>query len=100
DMGRYLQMIANKGKTQGGELLSQESFALFSQPHVKAEEFGPNASYGYGVFVDTLDGHRILRHTGGMVSFASSMTVNIDDGLGSFASINAMQGYRPIPVTQ
>jgi len=100
DMGLYIQMIANHGQGPKGQLLSKESFGLFSQTHIKAEEFGPTASYGYGIAVDTLDGHKILRHTGGMVSFASSMHVDIDEGVGAFASINAMQGYRPNPVAQ
>jgi hypothetical protein len=50
--------------------------------------------------VDTLDGHTILRHTGGMVAFASSIHVDLDSGVAAFASINAMQGYRPIAVTE
>jgi D-alanyl-D-alanine carboxypeptidase len=100
DMGFYIQMIANHGRGPKGPLLSDDSFAIFSQPHVKAEEFGPTASYGYGIAVDTLDGHKILRHTGGMVSFASAIHVDIDEGVGAFASINAMQGYRPNPVAQ
>lgn len=100
DMGLYIQMIANHGRGPKGPLLSDDSFALFSQPHVKADEFGPTASYGYGIAVDTLDGHKILRHTGGMVSFASALQVDIDEGVGAFASINAMQGYRPNPVAQ
>src|SRR5262245_16683136 len=81
-------------------LLSEESFALFSRAHIKAEEFGPTASYGYGIAVDTLDGHSILRHTGGMISFASALHVDLDEGVGAVASINAMQGYRPNPVAQ
>jgi CubicO group peptidase (beta-lactamase class C family) len=100
DMGLYIQMIANHGKGPKGELLSSESFALFSQPHIKAEVFGPTASYGYGIAVDTLDGHKIARHTGGMISFASAIHVDVDEGVGAFASINAMQGYRPNPVAQ
>ncbi|HLY61889.1 MAG TPA: serine hydrolase domain-containing protein [Terriglobia bacterium] len=100
DMGLYIQMIANHGQGPGTRLLSEESFDLFSKAHVKAEEFGPTASYGYGIAVDTLDGHRIVRHTGGMVSFASALQVDIDEGVGAFASINAMQGYRPNPVVQ
>jgi D-alanyl-D-alanine carboxypeptidase len=100
DMGRYIQMIANRGVGVGGALLSPESFELFSTAHIKAEEFGPTASYGYGIAVDALDGHKILRHTGGMVSFMSAMHVDIDGGFGAFASINAMQGYRPNPVAQ
>jgi CubicO group peptidase (beta-lactamase class C family) len=100
DMGLYLQMLANHGRGPKGRLLSEESFALFSKPHIKAEEFGPTASYGYGIAVDTLDGHQIVRHTGGMVSFASALHVDIDEGVGAFASINAMQGYRPNPPVQ
>jgi CubicO group peptidase (beta-lactamase class C family) len=100
DMGQYMQMIANGGRTKSGRLVSEESFGLFSSPHIKAEEFGPTASYGYGIAVDTLDGHKVLRHTGGMVSFASAMHVDVDAGVAAFASINAMQGYRPNPVTQ
>jgi CubicO group peptidase (beta-lactamase class C family) len=100
DMGLYVQMIAGRGKGPRGRLISEESFALFAQPHIKAEEFGPTASYGYGIAVDTLEGHKILRHTGGMVSFASALQVDLDAGIGAFASINAMQGYRPNPVAQ
>jgi len=100
DMGLYVQMLARHGEAAKGRLLSEEGFGLFSQPHIKAEEFGPTASYGYGIAVDTLDGHKIIRHTGGMISFASALQVDIDEGVGAFASINAMQGYRPNPVAQ
>ncbi len=98
DMAKYMAVIANQGKLPHGRLLSAESFALFSTPHIAAEEFGPGASYGYGIAVDHVDGDTILRHTGGMVSFMSAMQVNIDEGVGAFASVNAQQGYRPNPV--
>src|SRR5579871_552554 len=100
DMGLYVQMIARHGEGPKSRLLNEENFGLFSKAHIPAEEFGPTASYGYGIAVDTLDGHKILRHTGGMISFASSLHVDIDEGVGAFASINAMQGYRPNPVAQ
>lgn len=100
DMGLYVQFLARHGESGGKHLQSEESFALFSKPHIKAEEFGPTASYGYGIAVDKLDGHTILRHTGGMISFASAVHVDLDEGVGAFASINAMQGYRPNPVAQ
>lgn len=64
DMGLYIQMVANKGNSKNRELLSAESFELFSKAHIKAEEFGPTANYGYGMFVDTLDGHKLLRLAG------------------------------------
>ncbi|HET9803553.1 MAG TPA: serine hydrolase domain-containing protein [Candidatus Acidoferrum sp.] len=100
DMGLYVQMIARHGEGPHSRLLNDENFNLFSHPHIKAEEFGPTASYGYGIAVDTLDSHKIVRHTGGMISFASALQVDIDEGVGAFASINAMQGYRPNPVAQ
>ncbi|MBS0419954.1 MAG: serine hydrolase [Proteobacteria bacterium] len=99
DMGAYVQMLANGGVGPKGRLVSKESFELFCKPHVVAEEFGPTASYGYGIAVDHLDGHKVIRHTGGMLSFMSSILVDLDEGVGAFASINAMQGYRPTTVT-
>ncbi|HEX4038665.1 MAG TPA: serine hydrolase domain-containing protein [Acidobacteriaceae bacterium] len=105
DMAVYARMLLNRGqlpKSQapGGHIVSEESFARMATPYIKAPEFSPTAGYGYGIAVDTLDGHRILRHTGGMVAFASSIHVDLDGGVAAFASINAMQGYRPIAVTE
>ncbi len=104
DMATYLRMMLNHGKTPAGSaaprIVSDEGFTLFSTPYIKAEEFSPTASYGCGIAVDTLDGHKILRHTGGMIAFASSIHVDLDGGVAAFASINAMQGYRPTAVTQ
>ncbi len=100
DMRKYMQMLLNRGMGPQKRLLKEDSFASMAHPHVKAEEFGPTASYGYGIAVDKLDGHTILRHTGGMVSFMSAMHLDIDGGYGAFASINAQLGYRPNPVAQ
>ncbi len=100
DMGAYVRMIANHGALPVGRLLSEEGFKRFSTPHILAEDFGPGAHYGYGIAVDTMDGNKLLRHTGGMVSFMSSLMVDIDEGVGGFASVNAQQGYRPNPVVK
>ena len=96
DMGRYMHALVNGG----AKIASPHGFAQFSTPHILAEEFGPKAQYGYGIAVDALDGHKILRHTGGMVSFMSAMHIDLDGGFGCFASVNAQQGYRPNPVAQ
>jgi hypothetical protein len=100
DMARYARMLLNHGKAPRGRIISEESFARMSTPYIKADEFSPTASYGYGIAVDTLDGHKILRHTGGMVAFASSIHIDLDGGVAAFASINSMQGYRPTAVTE
>jgi CubicO group peptidase (beta-lactamase class C family) len=100
DMGAYVQMLANRGRGPKRNLISPESFELFSKRHIKAEEFGPTASYGYGIAVDELDGNPLLRHTGGMVSYMSALQVDIAAGIGGFASVNAQQGYRPNAVVK
>jgi hypothetical protein len=100
DMTRYARMLLNHGQAPHGRIVSEQSFALMATPHIKAPDFSQTASYGYGIAVDTLDGHKILRHTGGMVTFASSIHVDLDGGVAAFASINAMQGYRPTAVTE
>jgi D-alanyl-D-alanine carboxypeptidase len=100
DMTLYIQMLLNRGQGPHARIVSPESFALMSKPWTKAGEFGPNAYYGYGIAVETVDGHTILRHTGGMASFMSALYLDLDAGVGAFSSINAMQGYRPTPVSQ
>jgi CubicO group peptidase (beta-lactamase class C family) len=100
DMTRYMQMILNRGAVRGGRIISEESFKLFSTPHIAAPIFGPTAGYGYGIAVDQFDGHVRLRHTGGMVSFMSAMQLDLDARIGAFASVNAQLGYRPNPVAE
>ena len=100
DMGAYLTMLINRGTAPAGRIVSQSGFDLFAHPHMPAKEFGPGASYGYGIAVDRIDGHTRLKHTGGMVSFASALQVDVEAGVGAFASINAMQGYRPTAVAE
>ncbi|MGH8254351.1 MAG: serine hydrolase domain-containing protein, partial [Steroidobacteraceae bacterium] len=100
DMGKYLQMIINRGAVGGKRLMSPESFVLYTYRHIAADEFGDGASYGYGLAIDTLDGHTRLSHTGGMVTFSSALQVDADAGVGAFASINAMQGGRPSAVAE
>jgi CubicO group peptidase (beta-lactamase class C family) len=96
DMILYMQMLMRGG----AGVVSKDSFARFTKPYIDAPDLGPTSKYGYGIGVDRLDGRLILRHTGGMASFMSSITVDLETGVGAFASINAGLGYRPVPVTQ
>jgi CubicO group peptidase (beta-lactamase class C family) len=100
DMARYLRVLLNGGHGPNGRIVSADGFRLMTTSYIQATEFSPTAFYGYGIAVDVLDGHKILRHTGGMNCFASSIHVDLDGGVAAFASINAMQGYRPTLVTQ
>jgi CubicO group peptidase (beta-lactamase class C family) len=101
DMAKYMRMLLNRGALPKGRLLSEESFALFTKAAINSPYRGEPASYGYGVWVSDIAAHTRLRHTGGMVAFSSSIDVDLTDGVGAFASVNAnLRGYRPVAVTK
>jgi D-alanyl-D-alanine carboxypeptidase len=101
DMSKYVRMLLNRGALPKGRLISEESFNLFTKPVINSPFRGEPASYGYGLWVSDIQGHTRLRHTGGMVAFSSSLDVDVTDGIGAFASVNAnLRGYRPVAVTK
>jgi hypothetical protein len=96
DMALYMRMLLNRGRGPRGPLVSEESFARFARPAIPTPSFGAGAGYCYGIVVVPTEGRTVLRHTGGMVSFSSAMHVDLDAGVGAFASVNASLGsYRP-----
>ena len=101
DMAKYIRMLINRGVLPKGRLVSEDAFASFIKPAINSPYRGEPASYGYGVWVSDIGGHTRLRHTGGMVAFSSSLDVDLTDGVGAFASVNAnLRGYRPVAVTK
>jgi CubicO group peptidase (beta-lactamase class C family) len=101
DMAKYIRMLANRGALPKGRLISEESFELFTKPAIDSPFRGEPASYGYGLWINSIGGHTRLRHTGGMVAFSSSIDVDVTGGVGAFASVNAnLRGYRPVAVTK
>ena len=101
DMAKYIRMLVNRGALPKGRLLSEAAFASFIKPAIESPYRGEPASYGYGLWVSDIEAHTRLRHTGGMVAFSSSLDVDLTDGVGAFASVNAnLRGYRPVAVTK
>ncbi len=101
DMSAYLQMLLNRGVGRRGRVISEQSFKLLTKPVIKAPFRGEESNYGYGLWTSEVNGHRLLRHTGGMVAFSSAMYADISDGFAAFASVNAsLRGYRPVAVTR
>ena len=101
DMASYLTMLINRGKAKRGRVISEETFARFITPATRAPFRGEDANYAYGLWVNDVDGHTFLRHTGGMVAFSSALHVDLQSGIGAFASVNAnLQGYRPVLVAR
>jgi len=94
-------MLLNYGVGVKGRVLSEKSFGLFTKPVIKSAFRGEDASYAYGLWVSNANGHTLLRHTGGMVAFSSTMFADVTDGFAAFASVNAARlpgGYRPVAV--
>jgi CubicO group peptidase (beta-lactamase class C family) len=101
DMASYIRMLLNRGATPHGRVYSEESFRMMTTPVINAPFRGEPAGYGYGLWISDIKGHTRLRHTGGMVAFSSSIDVDVTEGLGAFASVNAnLRGYRPVAVTR
>ena len=101
DMAKYMRMLLNRGALPKGRVVSEDGFKLFTAPAVDSPFRGEPAAYGYGVWVSDIAGHTRLRHTGGMVAFSSSIDLDLNAGVGAFASVNAnLRGYRPVSVTK
>jgi CubicO group peptidase (beta-lactamase class C family) len=75
DMAKYLQaMIA-----RGAPILSMKSYNDMTSAHVAARG---DLSYGYGWYVGTWHGHKLVRHGGNVPGFASDMAFLPDEKLG------------------
>lgn len=85
DMARYVRLLLNRGKGPKGRVLSEDSFALMTSRHIATED---GEHYGYGLGSVDVDGHVHIQHTGGMVGYHSSMVMDMDLGIGVFASVN------------
>ncbi len=59
----------------GGRVLSPESYRAMTTPE------GASTTYGYGLFINTLQGHRVIRHNGSVPGFASQLEYYPDDSL-------------------
>lgn len=96
----YLRYVIQLGRNAGGPLLSDRAAEAMLAAEVAAPIFGVRARYASGFATQTIDGHRLLHHTGGMLAFSSSFHVDAPTGVGCFASVNARLGdYRPRKVT-
>jgi CubicO group peptidase (beta-lactamase class C family) len=100
DMARYIAYLTRVGQGKGAPIMSDALAKRYARPTIAAEEFGPNGQYACGIATVELDGRQCLHHTGGMITFHSSITVDPLAGGGVFASTNSGAGdYRPRRIT-
>jgi D-alanyl-D-alanine carboxypeptidase len=81
DMLTYARLILNRGKTPKGRVLSERAFQMLTTPALN--------SYGYGLFVRSVDGNTVISHGGTIAGFHSSMEAYMNDGFGIVALGNA-----------
>jgi len=91
DMSAYVRMLLNRGKGPDGRILSEKGYRMLIQKAIKCEDVRPDEYYGYGLSVEGYRGHTLIGHTGGMLGFISSMQLDIDEGIGAFASTNCIR---------
>src|SRR4029079_11434492 len=79
DMANYLRRCLNQVVGAKARVISGRACDLLSKPVIKSPFRGEDASYAYGLWVSETNGHKLLRHTGGMVAFSSVMYVDTTD---------------------
>ncbi len=101
DMAKFLTYLVALGGGAGGPILSDDATSAFLQARADAPGWGRGVQYGNGIAFYESDGREYLHHTGGMVSFCSSLHVDPETGVGAFASANVHYGlaYRPRAIT-
>lgn len=100
DMARYIAYLTRVGQGKGAPIMSDALARRYARPTIEAEEFGPKGQYACGIATVELDGRQCLHHTGGMITFHSSITIDPLAGGGVFASTNSGGGdYRPRRIT-
>jgi D-alanyl-D-alanine carboxypeptidase len=100
DMARYMRYLIELLRGQGAPLLPNEATPTYLDQASDAPGWAPKARYGNGLAIIDVEGRKLIQHTGGMVAFSSSMTLDPDTGVGVFASSNiGGTGYRPRDIT-
>ncbi len=101
DMEKFLGFLLRLADGDGAPILSPEAAAQFLAEPADAPAWSDGARYGNGLARVTLDGRDYLHHTGGVVSFSSSLHIDPEAGLAAFASTNIhyARNYRPRDVT-
>lgn len=100
DMTCWMRYLAQEPAV-AGKLLRPEAAAAYFRPGIAAPDWATaGAHYGAGLAHAPIEGRTLLHHTGGMVSFSSSIHVDPIAKVGAFASTNSGgQEYRPRDVT-
>ncbi|MEZ5959596.1 MAG: serine hydrolase domain-containing protein [Hyphomonadaceae bacterium] len=101
DMALFLRFLLELTQGRGGPVLSDATASRFMADPAAAPGWSDTAHYGNGLARLTIAERQYVHHTGGMISFSSSMHVDPEAGVACFASSNIgfSLGYRPRDVS-
>lgn len=99
DMVKFLRFMLGVADGKGGPVFSDEAAKRFLADPV--DGWGAGSRYGNGVARVEIGGRTYLHHTGGMISFCSSLDIDPEAGVAAFASCNVHYSlnYRPRGIT-
>ena len=100
DMAIFARFLIDLAQGKGGPVLHDDTAARFVAVSAPAPGWAEGAAYGNGIARITEHDRHYWHHTGGMISFSSSIHVDTDAGVACFASSNVGGlNYRPRDVT-
>jgi len=101
DMALFLRYLISLADGKGGPVLSDKATAGLVTIAADAPGWGEGVKYGSGIAQVEIDERQYFHHTGGMVSFSSSLHVDREAGVAAFASgnIHYALAYRPRDIT-
>ncbi len=94
DMCCYLQSLLRRGEG----LLTPASFEQLIQPNIATGDGLHGEHYGLGMFIQNLNGNKVIGHGGGMVGYLAYLLADLDAGLGIITLTNSP--YDPEPITR
>ncbi len=102
ELGRLAQLFLSDGELDGKCIVSESAMSgiitpqapqgepLLAWPDVPAVE---SSLYGLGLNVESIQGHHVLTHAGGMVGYATFLLADRSSGLGVVVLTNATGEY-------
>ncbi len=88
DMLAYIRVLLNRGEGPWGRVMSADSFRSMTTPYIKPDDGLHSGGYGYGLNIESVEGHTYIGHQGGMVGYYTSMLMDMDSGMGVMVMVN------------
>jgi len=73
DLARFAIAFLNGGKIDGKQIIAPSVIEKMSTPHAKQLSMADDSSYGYGLFMNTRRGVRVVWHDGSMTGYVASL---------------------------